>query len=44
MQQRASALYAAIDIGSNAIEVLIARCSPNNVENHYTSIDYGASW
>ncbi len=32
MQQRASALYAAIDIGSNTIEVLIARCSPHNLE------------
>ena len=40
MQQRASAVYAAIDIGSNTIEVLIARCSPNNVQTitHQTAM------
>ena len=32
MQQQAAALYAAIDIGSNTIELLVGRCSPNNVE------------
>ena len=32
MQQQAAALYAAFDIGSNTIELLVARCSPNNVE------------
>ncbi len=40
MQQQASATYAAIDIGSNTIEMLIARCSPNNVEKleHQTTM------
>jgi exopolyphosphatase/pppGpp-phosphohydrolase len=40
MQQRASAVYAAIDIGSNTIEGLIARCSPNNVQTiaHQTTM------
>ena len=40
MQQRASAPYTVIDIGSNTIEVLIARCSPNNVETiaHQTTM------
>jgi len=32
MQQQTSAKRAAIDIGSNTIEVLIARCSPDNLE------------
>ncbi len=32
MQQQASANRAAIDIGSNTIEVLIARCSSDNLE------------
>ncbi|HYX50229.1 MAG TPA: CHAD domain-containing protein, partial [Ktedonobacteraceae bacterium] len=32
MQQQASSIYAAIDIGSNTIEVLIARCSPYYLE------------
>jgi exopolyphosphatase / guanosine-5'-triphosphate,3'-diphosphate pyrophosphatase len=40
MQQQASTINAAIDIGSNTIEVLIARCSPNNVEiiEHQTTM------
>src|SRR5438552_1900634 len=40
MQQQVSANRAAIDIGSNTIEVLIARCSPNNVEiiEHQTTM------
>src|SRR6059058_3167909 len=40
MQHQASAIHAAIDIGSNTIEVLIARCSPNNVEiiEHQTTM------
>src|SRR5436305_13305564 len=40
MQQQASAIYAAIDIGSNTIEALIARCSPTNVEmiEHQTTM------
>ena len=40
MQQQASAINAAIDIGSNTIEVLIARCSPNKVEiiEHQTTM------
>ena len=33
MKQQASPVLAAIDIGSNTIEVLIARCSPDNVES-----------
>jgi exopolyphosphatase/pppGpp-phosphohydrolase len=33
MKQQASPILAAIDIGSNTIEVLIARCSPDNVES-----------
>src|SRR6266496_3032815 len=32
MQQQASAIRAAIDIGSNTIEVLVARCSPGDLE------------
>ncbi|HEY6284789.1 MAG TPA: CHAD domain-containing protein [Ktedonobacteraceae bacterium] len=32
MEQPASAIHAAIDIGSNTIEVLIARCLPDNLE------------
>src|SRR5947199_8183001 len=40
MQQQASAIQAAIDIGSNTIEVLIARCSHDNVEiiEHQTTM------
>jgi exopolyphosphatase/pppGpp-phosphohydrolase len=40
MHQQTSAINAAIDIGSNTIEVLIARCSPNNVEmiEHQTTM------
>ena len=33
MKQQASPILAAIDIGSNTIEVLIARCSLDNVES-----------
>ena len=32
MQQQASAIRAAIDIGSNTIEVLVARCLPGDLE------------
>jgi exopolyphosphatase/pppGpp-phosphohydrolase len=32
MQQQKTAIRAAIDIGSNTIEVLIARCVPDNLE------------
>ena len=32
MKQKASRIRAAIDIGSNTIEVLIASCSPDNLE------------
>jgi exopolyphosphatase/pppGpp-phosphohydrolase len=32
MQQQASAICAAIDIGSNTIEVLVARCLPGDLE------------
>src|SRR5947209_8483361 len=32
MQQQASAVRAAIDIGSNTIEVLVARCLPSDLE------------
>ncbi len=32
MQQRASAQLAAIDIGSNTIEILVARCLPAQLE------------
>jgi len=32
MQQQASAIRAAIDIGSNTIEVLVARCTPGDLE------------
>ena len=40
MQHQASAIHAAIDIGSNTIEVLIARCSHDNVEiiEHQTTM------
>jgi hypothetical protein len=32
MPQQASAIRAAIDIGNNTIEVLLARCSPADLE------------
>ncbi len=40
MQQQTSSICAAIDIGSNTIEVLIARCLPNQVEvvEHQTTM------
>jgi exopolyphosphatase / guanosine-5'-triphosphate,3'-diphosphate pyrophosphatase len=40
MQQQASTINAVIDIGSNTIEVLIARCSPNSVDiiEHQTTM------
>jgi exopolyphosphatase/pppGpp-phosphohydrolase len=40
MKQQASTIRAAIDIGSNTIEVLIARCLPDNLEimEHQTTM------
>src|SRR5438270_6593065 len=40
MQQQASAVRAAIDIGSNTIEVLVARCLPGDLEiiEHQTTM------
>jgi exopolyphosphatase/pppGpp-phosphohydrolase len=40
MQQQASAIRAAIDIGSNTIEVLVAHCLPNDLEiiEHQTTL------
>jgi exopolyphosphatase / guanosine-5'-triphosphate,3'-diphosphate pyrophosphatase len=40
MQQQASAIRAAIDIGSNTIELLVARCLPNDLEiiEHQTTM------
>src|SRR6266516_7556117 len=40
MQEQASAIRAAIDIGSNTIEVLVAHCLPNDLEiiEHQTTM------
>src|SRR3989442_1049639 len=40
MQQQASAIRAAIDIGSNTIELLVARCLPGDLEiiEHQTTM------
>jgi len=40
MQQQASAVQAAVDIGSNTIEVLVARCSPTHLDTieHQTTM------
>jgi exopolyphosphatase/pppGpp-phosphohydrolase len=46
MKQQASAIHAAIDIGSNTIEVLIARCSPGKlqiIEHQSTMVRLGES-
>jgi len=40
MNQQASAIRAALDIGSNTIEVLVARCSPGDLKiiEHQTTM------